>query len=222
MLGTCSARERAERGREPLVGQQRRKDPACDLAEVVQRDVVRSLSRSSDASHAVGIRDDARRVVPDLVSDRRDLGADTVPELLLEAVPLRVAHRDEAFAGPPELLGLRREFLRPMFEVDRQPGVLESDPGMRREILEQRSLGRPEGIADDFAIERSPIGSPACSIGSVRSGSPTSVPDGHVADRTRSGPSGPGRNIRTRAARAPTPRAAASAMSGSNWSTDGI
>ena len=64
-----------------------------------------------------------------------------------------------------------------------------------------RSVGR-RGSPGDFATARSPIVSPACSIGSVRSGSPTSVSDGHVADRTRSGPSGPGRNIRTRAARA--------------------
>ena len=110
--------------------------------------VVRSLSRSRDIAHAVGIRDDACRVVADLVPDRRDLGADAVPELLLEAVPLRVSDRDEALAGPPELLGLRRELLRPTFEVDRQPRVLESDTRVRREILEQRSLGRPEGIAE--------------------------------------------------------------------------
>ena len=187
-LAAGSARERAERGREPLVGQQRREDAARDLAQVVERDG-RAPAQLARARRARRRDRMTTRVASTRISSRIVAISAPTPSRSSCSSRRRCASRTvtSRSSRPLELLGLRGQLLGAPFEVDRQPRVLEPDPGVGREVLEQRPLGRPERIAGRLRRPRDPRSARR------RARSAGSGPARRRRSPTATSPTGPGR-----------------------------
>ena len=134
----------------PLVGQQRREDPARQVAKplegrvrVLAEPIEELLGRWRIAFDQCRRRLDA---LPDV--DEPALGA--LADVALESPPLGVTGRHETLARHLELLGLFGQLLQPQRQLVGEADVVECQPRLTRKIVEQVLLARRERFARRF------------------------------------------------------------------------
>src|SRR3954452_22894367 len=126
-------------GREPLVREERRIDPASEVAEILEG--LRRLGLEL-RQHGIGLlrfASDERLREPELDRERDELLLRAVVDVALEAPALRVLRGDEPLLRRLQILESRAEVLR-------QPDVAENEPCLSREVGDELALRVVERI----------------------------------------------------------------------------
>ncbi|HEY7926837.1 MAG TPA: hypothetical protein VIG86_05370 [Candidatus Dormibacteraeota bacterium] len=145
----CPTRLRLDRGRQTLVGEERRVDATRQVTQSIERFISVPLELGQDRPGPVGVLQRLHLRQPKLDLERDEVLLGTIVQVALDPAPFTILRRDQP-------LPRRTEVLEPRRQVRAEPHVLEHQPGLVGKVVEQLLLDGRERLANTLADAQRP------------------------------------------------------------------